>query len=257
MTRVVLTQPAPRVARLVDRLRARRHEVLALGQRRLLRCEDAPAPAALIDTIAAGYDWVVFVSPGAIGFALDGLTEPAACWPRTAGVAVVGPGSGQALAERGIAPPEVRLALPGSAPYDAAALLGTSPFDRPAGLRVLVVHGERGRTDWIDTLRARGASVDRLRLYRSEAALPDPVAVARLCEWAGEDAAVVFVFTSAQAVHDCEALLAARGLAGWAHGQRALAVHPRILDVLGQCGWQALELIEPGEQALAAGIESA
>ncbi len=257
MTRVVLTQPAPRVSRLVDRLGARGHEVLALGQRRLLRCEDAPDPAALIDTIAAGYDWVVFVSPGAIGFALDELTEPGVRWPRTVGVAVVGPGSAQALAERGIAPPAVRLVLPRSAPYDAAALLASAPFDQPAGLRVLVVHGEGGRTDWHDTLRARGARVDCLRLYRSEEAAPDPLAVARLCEWAGEDAAVVFVFTTAQAVLDCQALLAARGLARWAHEQPALAVHPRILAVLGQCGWRAVTLVEPGEQALAAGIESA
>lgn len=257
MTRVVLTQPAPRVSRLADRLRASGHEPLALGQRRLVRSATAPEPRSLLDAIGAGYDWVVFVSPGAVGAAFDGLADPAARWPDTAGAAVVGPGSAQALAERGIAPPRVRVVHPAAAPYDAAALLRTPPFDRPESLRVLVVHGEGGRTGWIDTLGARGARVDVLRVYRSEPVPVDPAAVDRLRGWAGGDAAAVFVFTSAGAVRECEALLAAQGLASWAHAQRALAVHPRIVAVLQECGWRAAALVEPGEQALLAGIESA
>jgi uroporphyrinogen III methyltransferase/synthase len=258
VTRVVLTQPAPRVWRVAARLRALGHEPLALAQRRLVRCPEAPAASALLEAIGAGFDWVVFVSPGAIDAAFEGLGDggAAAGWPDGVGVAVVGPGSAQALAAHGIALPGVRLAMPRAAPYDAAALLEVPPFDRPAGLRVLVVHGEGGRTDWMDTLRARGARVDAVQLYRSERASPDPGSVATLHGWASAAAPAVFVFTSAGAVDDCDALLAAEGLEGWARVQRALAVHPRILEALKQRGWPRTALVEPGEQALVAGIES-
>lgn len=256
MTRVVLTQPAPRVDRLAARLRGRGHEALALPSRRLVRCADAPDPATLVDALAGGYDWVIFVSPGSVALALGGADGPARRWPVSAGIAVVGPGSLQALAEAGLAPPKVRIAAPDSAPYDADALLAATPFSAPAGLAVLVVHGEQGRSDWLEELRVRGARVDSLVLYRSEPAPPEPSAVERLRNWAGAAAAVTFVFTSVGAARDCAKLLATESLSGWARGQLALAVHPRIEAALSELGWQAVRLIEPGEPALLAGIES-
>lgn len=256
MTRVVLTQPAPRVDRLAERLRARGHDAVALASRRLVRCADAPEPAALVDSLAGRYDWVIFVSPGAVALGLGGAEGPARRWPESVGIAVVGPGSAQALAQLGLAPPRVRIAAPGCAPYDADALLATPPFQAPAGLAVLVVHGEQGRGDWLDELRARGAGVDRLVLYRSEPASVAPATLERLRSWAADAMSATFVFTSVGAVRDCARLLAAESLSGWARGQPALVVHPRIAAALSELGWQAVRLIEPGEPALLAGIES-
>lgn len=256
MSRVVLTQPAPRVHRLAERLRGLGHETVELPSRRLVRCADAPEPAALVDGLAGRYDWVIFVSPGAIALALGGADGLALRWPGSVGIAVVGPGSRQALAQAGLEPPRVWIAAPERAPHDAGALLATAPFTAPAGLAVLVVHGEQGRSDWLEELRARGARVDRLVLYRSEPAAPEPAGMERLRSWAAGGAAATFVFTSADAVRDCTRRLAVESLAGWARGQRALAVHPRIAAALSEFGWQAVRLIDPGEPALLAGIES-
>ena len=238
MTRVVLTQPQPRCARLAQRLRARGHEVLELSLRRLQRLPQAPSPAAL----SAALD--------------DERAEPPA-WPHEVGLAVVGPGSAQALAELGLAPPTVRVAMPAAAPYDAQALLRTPPFDAPAGLRILVLPGERGGTDWLDELRARGAGVDSLALYRGERLQPGAEAIAALRGWAQAQAAAVFVFTVAEVAGELDRLLHDAGLAGWARCQRALAVHPRIAESLEKLGWRAVRPIDPGERALTGGIESA
>ncbi|HWS75445.1 MAG TPA: uroporphyrinogen-III synthase [Quisquiliibacterium sp.] len=256
MTRVVLTQPAPRASALANRLRARGHEVVPIISRRLVRCAQAPRPAEFVASLPGACDWVVFVSPGSIGIALEDDDEAVPPWPADVGIAVVGPGSAQALAELGIGPPRVRVVVPGAAPYDAAALLATAPFDAPAGLRVLVVHGERARTDWHEALRQRGAVVRGLAVYRSEPVRADSATVGQLRDWCVAGAPAVFVFTSVDAVLDCDALLAAESLDGWARAQPALAVHPRIVAALAQRGWEAARLIEPGEPALLAGIES-
>nr|WP_281381475.1 uroporphyrinogen-III synthase [Quisquiliibacterium transsilvanicum] len=251
-----MTQPAPRVDRLAARLRERGHEAIALPLRQLVRCADAPEPAALVDALNGRYDWVIFVSPGAIALGLGGAHGPARRWPDSVGIAVVGPGSRQALAEAGLASPRIRIVAPERAPYDADALLASAPFSVPSGLAVLVVHGEQGRSDWLDELRARGARVDRLVLYRSEPVPPATATVELLRGWATGGAPATFVFTSVDGVRDCARLLATQSLARWACGQRALAVHPRIAAALSELGWQAVRLIEPGEPALLAGIES-
>ena len=256
MTRVVLTQPAPRAGALAARLRDRGHEVCELPFRRLERVAGAPAPASLVDEVVPRYDWVIFVSPGAIAMGLGEAGGAARRWPDSVGVAVVGPGSAQALAELGLAPPRVRIAAPAHPPYDADALLAMAPFCAPAGLAVLVVHGEQGRSDWLDRLRARGARVDRLVLYRSEPLLPLPASVDALFGWACDAEPVVFVFTSVDAVRECARLLASRGWLEWARRQPALVVHPRIGAALSETGWRASRLIDPGEPALLAGIES-
>lgn len=253
MKRIVLTQPAPRVERLARRLRALGHEVACLPARRLVPLGDTPGtctvPAAL-----AGYDWVVFVSPGAIDVAVAAL---GADWPAGTGVAVIGPGSAEALADAGVSPAPGRLVMPASPPYDADALLRTPPFDQPAGLRVLVLRGEQGRTDWIDVLRTRGAHVDAVSIYRSEAAEPAADEVARLREWGRRGLEACWVFSTTDSVAACEALVRALGLQPWALRQRALCIHPRIGAAARAAGWSAVEPLAPGERALVAALESA
>ncbi len=252
MTRLVLTQPQPRVERLAQRLSARGHEVLACPQRRLVGLGEQPAVRETLGSVARR-DWVVFVSPGSIDACAALLPRP---WPATVGIAVIGPGSAQALADHGIAPGTGLLVRPASPPFDAQALLRTPPFDVPAGLRILVLAGETGRTDWVDELARRGARVERSAIYRSEPVVPTGEALRTLHRWAGEDAEVVFVFTTADAVRALDETVAGAGLAAWAHARAALAPHPRIVSLLRERSWANARLIEPGERGLLAAIES-
>lgn len=252
MTRVVLTQPLPRVERLAARLSRRGHEVLACPLRRLrsLAAETGAAPAV---ADAANHDWVIFVSPGAVAIGLDELDGD---WPARTGIALIGPGSELELAERGVGAPRVRITRPESPPYDADALMRLPPFCAPDGLRVLVLAGTGGRTDWVDALRGRGARVRRASIYRSEPIPPAVTCLHELRRWSRDSVPVWFVFTTADAVVELEQALADVRLRSWARRQRALTLHPRIAVLLRRRGWQTVRLIEPGEQALAAAIES-
>lgn len=257
MSRVVLTQPAPRCIGLAERLQARGHDVLRVTVQRLARTPDAPAPGDLVAGLAGRVDWVVFVSPGVIELSFEGDPAAASGWPAEVGIAVVGPGSAEALAATTLPVSGLRVVWPDRPPYDAQALLRQPPFDAPAGLRILVLHGEQGRIDWLDELRRRGASVDRIALYRNDSVIPDVEVVPELAGWAGGPGPVVFSFTSAASARAVDAWLESVGLAAWARRQPALTVHPRIEAALHSLGWAVVRLIEPGEHALAAGIESA
>ncbi|WP_172583446.1 uroporphyrinogen-III synthase, partial [Cupriavidus taiwanensis] len=115
---VVVTRPAGQSRQLTEALQGAGLDVLsfpllAIGP----AADDAPLRAALarLDTFAL----VVFVSPNAIAFALDTLAgvqgAAVARWPAQVAVAVVGPASVAALAERGIAAPAYRVIAPAGA----------------------------------------------------------------------------------------------------------------------------------------------
>lgn len=249
MTRVALTQPSPRVERIAATLRARGHEVAVLSTRRLEALPFGPELAEVLEL----EQWAVLVSPGAVDTALDLLGGR---WPESVGIGVIGPGSALALAAHGIAPPRYRIVQPSQPPYDADALLRLAPFREPAGLRLVVLRGERGRTDWIERLREQGARVSALSLYRSVAIEAAAGELDALERWRREQAAGVFVFTSADGIDGAEAALAARGCLDWARGRPAFAVHPKLVRRLQASGWSDPRDLAPGEPALVAAIES-
>lgn len=231
-------------------LRDRGHDVIELPARRLVPTD---AAAAWADGLERDFDWVVFVSPGAIDVALGALQRP---WPARVGIAVVGPGSALALGRHPAIGSDVRVVRPESEPFDASALLRTPPFDAPVGLRVLVVRGESGRDDWIATLGRRGARVETLGLYRAVAAGIAPQASSELAGWAADGQAAVFAFTAADAVAHVDHVLGDGSARKWARAQPALSQHPRISEALRSVGWKHVIPIEPGDCGLIAGIES-
>lgn len=202
---VVVTRPAGQSRQLTEALHTHGLDVLgfpllAIGP----SDDDGPLRAALARL--SDYALVVFVSPNAIAYALDALAQvqntAVAQWPAEVPVAVVGPSSVMALAERGIAPPtHVVIAPPGadgSLPVngygdegdtngDANGAGDTARFDSEAlwsrldslpaigdyaGKRVLIIRGNGGR-DWLATrLREAGATVEAVEAYRRT--LPEP-----------------------------------------------------------------------------------
>ena len=254
ISRVVLTHPDPRNARVARQLRACGFEVVALATRRLvpLRAERCD-PAHPLNRLAT-YDWVIPVSPGAVEAAFDDAPRP---WPALTAAAVVGPGTAKALAARGVCAPAARVVSPSSPPYDADALLALPEFQSLSGKRVLVVRGEAGRRDWIEQLRTRGAAVDVVSAYRSEPVDPNRAELAELTRWAGADAPAAFVFSSVDAIDATLALLARQGSMEWALRQPALVLHARHARRLDEAGWRRTRLIEPGESMLVQALESA
>ncbi|WP_439670948.1 fused uroporphyrinogen-III synthase HemD/membrane protein HemX [Cupriavidus necator] len=273
---VVVTRPAGQSRQLTEALQAAGLDVLSFP---LLgigpAVDDAPLRAALarLNTFAL----VVFVSPNAIAYALDALAGvqgvAVAQWPAQVPVAVVGPASVAALAERGIAPPVCRVIAPagaaanGQGPDDAAPEAEALRFDSEAlwaqldpaalaGKPVLIIRGNGGR-DWLgDRLREAGAQVEAVEAYQRT--LPEPSAM----QWqAVRDnlrpgaAPHAWLLTSSEAVRNLDAL-ARQHLSpeedATLRQVQCIAPHARIAEQALALGFPHILRAVPGDAGLLA-----
>ncbi|SOY49492.1 fused uroporphyrinogen-III synthase HemD/membrane protein HemX [Cupriavidus taiwanensis] len=273
---VVVTRPAGQSRQLTEALQGAGLDVLsfpllAIGP----AADDAPLRAALarLDTFAL----VVFVSPNAIAFALDALAgvqgSAVARWPAQAAVAVVGPASVAALAERGIAAPAYRVIAPAGANANGAGHDDTVPdaealrFDSEAlwaqldpaalaGKPVLIIRGNGGR-DWLgDRLREAGAQVEAVEAYQRT--LPEPGAM----QWqAVRDhlrpgaAPHAWLLTSSEAVRNLD-VLARQHLSPQEDAAlrqvQCIAPHARIAEQALALGFAHIQRAAPGDAGLLA-----
>jgi len=147
-----------------------------------LRIEDpgdhAPLERALDRLVNDGYDWVVVSSVNAAERVLAHLAErqngPEALG--RASIAAVGPATAAPLLERGLA-----VTIPSPERQDGDGLVAVLSALGLEGRRVLFPCGDRARNAIPDGLRAWGAMVDRVVVYRTvtEAAL-DPAVRSRI-----------------------------------------------------------------------------
>jgi uroporphyrinogen III methyltransferase/synthase len=146
--KVIVTRPRAQAGPLVERLKALGHEVVECPLIEIVPTGDEP-----IDT--TGYDWIVLTSPnGAEHFA----RRRRGPLPR---VAAVGPGTAEALRDRGIEPALVpRVST-------QEGLLGE--FPRPPG-RVLVAAARGARRTLVD-----GLGADFVTLYDTALVRPEHV----------------------------------------------------------------------------------
>ncbi len=211
--RVVVTRARAQASGLASRLE-------------LLGAEVVQAPTIRIEPLAfeapdlAAYDMLVVTSangaelllPGDVR-ALHGVT-----------VAAIGPATAAALAARGVVPDLV--------PAEAVSEALLAALGDVAGRRVLVATAAGARAVLSDGLRAGGAEVDVLHLYRT---VPEPV-----------DAGVVrgadlVTFTSSSTVSGLAAALGDGGLAGL----RALSIGPVTSATLREHGVEPVGEADP------------
>ncbi|UDM51207.1 fused uroporphyrinogen-III synthase HemD/membrane protein HemX [Cupriavidus sp. MP-37] len=271
---VVVTRPAGQSRQLTEALQGAGLDVLsfpllAIGP----AADDAPLRAALarLDTFAL----VVFVSPNAIAFALDALAgvqgTAAARWPAQVAVAVVGPASVAALAERGISAPAYRVIAPAGANapghddtmpdaealrFDSEALWAQLDPAALAGKPVLIIRGNGGR-DWLgDRLREAGAQVEAVEAYQRT--LPEPGAM----QWqAVRDhlrpgaAPHAWLLTSSEAVRNLD-VLARQHLSPQEDASlrqvQCIAPHARIAEQALALGFAHIQRAAPGDAGLLA-----
>ncbi|MCE4062740.1 uroporphyrinogen-III synthase [Pandoraea sputorum] len=282
----ILTRPDGQAQSLVARLHAEGIDTLEFPLLHIAAQADPAALAALDDALRslASYALAVFVSPNAVAHALSrwvqlqspgGRADDGAAavrWPETLPVAVVGPGSAQALAEAGIAAPTHRVIVPPGGPearFDSEALLEQLDLPTLAGRRVLLVRGDGGRELLADTLRANGTQVDIVSAYTRRAPEPDAAA------WAALEARLVtpqrcaWVLTSSEAVRHLTTLLAARyGTRDGVHTPGTPQVlaqilsapcftsHTRIADAARSAGFDRITQCAPGDDNLLAALKT-
>jgi uroporphyrinogen III methyltransferase / synthase len=158
--RVLVTRAKDQAADLSRRLEALGAEPLELPLIRLEPILHAPSQA-----LDATYDWVIFASANAVQQFWGYLDRNMKDWRALGGarIAVVGPATENALRQHHLRPDFV----PDS--YEARAMLAAFP-EELAGQRVLLPRVEGGPDALPEGLRAAGANVEVLSVYRN---LPD------------------------------------------------------------------------------------
>jgi len=237
--RIVVTRARAQASDLVQRLTALGAEVVSAP---VIRIEPLPDLTPLRHALAAlaTYDWVAFTSSNAVEVA---CTERAAF----AGVrvAAIGPATADALARRGVAVALV------PEPHVAEALVAALAARGVSGKRVLVPCAERARPALADGLRAHGAAVDVVPVYRTVADGGDGTELARQLLAGSVDAVT---FTSSSTVEHFVALV---GTPAATSGRFIAAViGPVTAATATELGVAAGGLIE-AEPSTAAGLTAA
>lgn len=156
---VLVTRPVEQAERLVRLIEAAGGRAVRFPTLAIAAPTDAAALTAVLDRLA-GFDLAIFISPTAVGQALQHLHERGQTLPEGLAVAAVGAGTAAALAAHGIA------ALVPTQRFDSEGLLALPRLAHVAGQRVVIFRGEGGRAALGGTLRARGADVAYAECYR-------------------------------------------------------------------------------------------
>ena len=154
--RVLVTRPAAQSGPIEQRLKDRGMEPLSLPLFEIAACGDDDAHRARLGE-AQSWDGWIFTSANA-AHRVIALGPAAGAWPD---LYAIGEATARVLAEAGRAP--VRLPAHGSTSED---LLALPSLRNVSNCRLLVCTGESGRDALAPELQRRGASVDRLDLYR-------------------------------------------------------------------------------------------
>jgi uroporphyrinogen-III synthase len=238
--RLIVTRPAAQAAPWVQALRAQGLDAVALPLIRIEALADTRALAAAWHTLA-DHALVMFVSANAVEH-FFGARPSAAAWPANVVAGSTGPGTTQALRERGVDLIEEPAA---DAPqFDSEALWQRLQSRSWQGRRVLLVRGEQGR-DWLaNTLRAAGATVQALPAYRRLP--PDLEPAPALAQALASPQQHRWLFSSSEAVQQLQ--LAVPG-EPW-HAHHAWCSHPRIAQATHDAGFGQVRLVPPGLDAV-------
>jgi uroporphyrinogen III methyltransferase/synthase len=240
--RVLVTRATSQAGTLSDRLRAAGAEVLEMPVTRIEALDRAPLDAA-IGRIGE-YQHLVVTSQNAVGFIWEALRAAGRDARALAGltVSVVGPMTAEALLARGIAADVVPDRFVAEGVRDALQSRGGV-----RGARVLYPTASGAREVLPDGLRAMGATVDVIPVYRSVIDRDGSEGIQRAVEMGDVD---LVTFTSASSVHgyvDC----VGAGLAGRV---RAASIGPITSETARAAGIDVA--IEAGESTIAGLVDA-
>jgi uroporphyrinogen III methyltransferase/synthase len=159
--RIVVTRASERAGTLADRLREAGADVVEMPATRISPLDASPLRDAI--RRLPSYQHVLFTSQTAVGFFWDALRAVSLDARALAGLTVtaIGPATADALLSHGIAPDVIPDRFVAEGVVDALR-------DRVDGAHMLYPAAEGGRDVLPDGLRAAGATVDVVHLYRSE-----------------------------------------------------------------------------------------
>jgi uroporphyrinogen-III synthase len=193
--------------------------------------------------------WTLLPSPGAVTLLMQALLDARLSWPGPCGIALIGPGSLQALNPwmsrlEGLS--QVALQCPAQAPFDARALLALPTFQRLDRQGVLLLHRADGSVGWIRTLLERGARIEVRELYRQSVVSVAESEQAWMIGAARQQQRVPVSLASRGAAQALMQTALSLGVADWLVNQPVLTQHPLIAQSLLQLGFRQVGVHEPG-----------
>ena len=240
--RILITRPLDPATELAAKLREQGAQPIVFPAIEIAGPNDSSMLSRQVAKLHE-FDLAVFVSPTAVDYAFRAIRR----WPTQLRAAVVGPASGQALLERGVAD----VVLPNGR-FDSEGLLEHDQLQALHGQRIIIFRGGQGRELLGDTLISRGAQVEYAACYTRRLPEADPTAF--LADWArlGIDAAS---FTSSEGLRNFAAMI---GLEGRTRLARlpSFVSHPRIAMAARNCGFEEIHMTEAGDAALITALEA-
>jgi uroporphyrinogen-III synthase len=222
----------------------------------LLDIQTLPDTRELRETLGrlSDYAMVAFVSPNAIDAAFEHIGQ----WPASVIAAVVGEGSRQALAQKGLTPDNTSIVSPRNLQRtDSETLLEVLDLAALAGKKVLIVRAETGRELLADRLRDAGIQVEQVAAYRRGPVAIDDARSSQLRDLLA--ASGDWVITSSEALRYLKDMtLDLMGEDGWQHLLKSSLIvpHERIAQTAESLGFQQIQLTGSGDEALIAAIQS-
>lgn len=244
--RVLVTRPAGQAQGLCDLIEAGGARAIHLPAIEILPSNDANALSAVIDSLDR-FDLAVFISVNAVTAGLAAILR-VRDWPGNVMLATVGPASRAAVEELGLS-----VDLVPEQVYSSEGLLALDELQSMRGKQVVIFRGNGGRDTLRDTLRARGARVEYVEVYRRARPRESGEALLQLLQKDGVD---VITATSNEALQN---LFDMAGPAGQPLLRRIPLVIPghRQAELAARLGFVQGAVIagHASDEAMAAGVE--
>lgn len=239
---VLVTRPQGLGEDLVQAIESRGGEAVLMPAISIEPVQPDTSELAELATLPAG-GLAIFASRNAVAWGARYLPQPR---PR---VGAIGPSTANALAELGLTP-DIR-----PTGFTTEDLLAQPELENLAGVRVFIIRGAGGRETLAAGLKARGARVRYLDVYRRAPALIEPERREQvLARWAAGEIHI-FTATSGDVFRNlCELL----GPAGEPLLRRTplVTVSERVVQIAEQWGHDATRVLAdgPGDNSLAEAI---
>jgi uroporphyrinogen III methyltransferase/synthase len=223
---VVVTRTRAQAAELATILSEAGAEVLEFPTIRIVDPEDW-GPADTAAARLADYDWVVFTSANAVRAFFARLTGTGADALAGMSVAAVGPATAARLSDRGITPAFVPDDHRAEGVVDGLVERGVG-----TGSRVLIPRALEARELIPETLRARGAEVDVVPVYRTVLGEGDAAVMTRF----GARTVDAVTFTSSSSVRNFVDLLGRDGVPAILDGVLMASIGPVTSETMRSLG---------------------
>lgn len=220
---IVVTRPAAQAGRLLELARAAGAACIPYPTLQIERI--ALDDAARTQLHSRAWDWAIFTSTNAVESALEQCPAPLA-----ARHAAVGRATARMLERHGVKVD----ACPGGA--NSEGLLELPEFAALAGRGVLLIKGRGGRELLRDTLRARGADVLELDVYRRSVIAPTAAATAQLHAALANPGPLVVAVTSVDVLQSLLEIVAGDDAARL-RSRTLLVPGPRVAAAGVRLGW--------------------